>query len=61
MQDRSSWLVEDGALEVEGISIGAGCSLGVNAFVHYGVTMEDSAVLEAEDHDWLTDQPAPPA
>lgn len=53
--------MEDGALEVEGISIGAGCSLGVNAFVHYGVTMEDPAVLEAEDHDWLTDQPAPPA
>ncbi|WP_241521715.1 Pls/PosA family non-ribosomal peptide synthetase [Arthrobacter pityocampae] len=40
--------MEDGAFKVDGISIGSGCTIGVNAFIHYGVTMQDSAVLEPD-------------
>jgi non-ribosomal peptide synthetase-like protein len=36
---------EDGAYKAERITIGAGCTLGVGAFVHYGVVMGDGAVL----------------
>jgi non-ribosomal peptide synthetase-like protein len=36
---------EDGAFKSDRIRIGAGCTLGVGAFVHYGVTMGDGAVL----------------
>ena len=36
---------EDGAFKSDRITIGAGCTLGVGAFVHYGVTMGDGAVL----------------
>ena len=36
---------EDGAFKSDRIAIGAGCTLGVGAFVHYGVTMGDGAVL----------------
>ncbi|MFD2415618.1 Pls/PosA family non-ribosomal peptide synthetase [Amycolatopsis pigmentata] len=36
---------EDGGFKSDRISIGAGCTLGVGAFVHYGVTMGDGAVL----------------
>jgi len=36
---------EDGAFKSDRISIGAGCTLGVGALVHYGVTMGDGAVL----------------
>ncbi len=36
---------EDGAFKSDRTSIGAGCTLGVGAFVHYGVTMGDGSVL----------------
>ena len=36
---------EDGAFKSDRSTIGAGCTLGVGALVHYGVTMGDGAVL----------------
>jgi non-ribosomal peptide synthetase-like protein len=39
---------EDGTFKSDYISIGAGCTIGVHAWVHYGVTMGDGAVLEAD-------------
>jgi non-ribosomal peptide synthetase-like protein len=36
---------EDGAFKSDRIAIGAGCTLGVGAFVHYGVTIGDGAML----------------
>ena len=39
---------EDGAFKSDRTAIGAGVTLGVNAFVHYGVTIGDGAMLEAD-------------
>ena len=39
---------EDGTYKSGPMTIGAGCSIGVGAFVHYGVTMGDGAVLAAD-------------
>ncbi|MFJ9894462.1 Pls/PosA family non-ribosomal peptide synthetase [Streptomyces sp. NPDC091280] len=39
---------EDGTFKSELITIGAGCTLGVGALVHYGVSMGDGAVLAAD-------------
>jgi non-ribosomal peptide synthetase-like protein len=39
---------EDGGFKSDRIVIGAGCTLGVGAWVHYGVTMGDGAVLAAD-------------
>ncbi|MFD1518018.1 Pls/PosA family non-ribosomal peptide synthetase [Pseudonocardia yunnanensis] len=39
---------EDGAFKSDRITIGSGCTLGVGAFVHYGTTMGDGAVLEPD-------------
>ncbi|MGW4487467.1 Pls/PosA family non-ribosomal peptide synthetase [Amycolatopsis sp. NPDC004368] len=36
---------EDGGFKSDRIAIGAGCTLGVGAFVHYGVTTGDGAAL----------------
>ncbi len=36
---------EDGAFKSDRITIGSGCTVGVAAWVHYGVTMGDRAVL----------------
>ncbi|MEU2261294.1 Pls/PosA family non-ribosomal peptide synthetase, partial [Streptomyces sp. NPDC019645] len=36
---------EDGGFKSDRAAIGAGCTLGVGAWVHYGVTMGDGAVL----------------
>ena len=36
---------EDGTFKSDLITIGAGCTLGVRALVHYGVTMQDGATL----------------
>jgi non-ribosomal peptide synthetase-like protein len=36
---------EDGTFKLDRITVGAGCTLGVGALVHYGVTMGDGAVL----------------
>jgi non-ribosomal peptide synthetase-like protein len=38
---------EDGGFTSDLIKIGAGCTLGVNSWVHYGVKMEDGAQLAA--------------
>jgi len=39
---------EDGTYKSGPTTIGAGCTIGVGAFVHYGVTMEDGSVLAAD-------------
>jgi non-ribosomal peptide synthetase-like protein len=39
---------EDGAFKSDHIRIGARCTLGVAAFVHYGVRLGDGAVLEPD-------------
>lgn len=36
---------EDGTFKCDHTTIGAGCTIGVDALVHYGVTMGDGAVL----------------
>jgi non-ribosomal peptide synthetase-like protein len=36
---------EDGTFKSDRVTVGAGCTLGVGALVHYGVTMGDGAVL----------------
>jgi non-ribosomal peptide synthetase-like protein len=40
--------LEDGAFKSDHIAIGQGCTVGTGAFVHYAVTMEDGALLEAD-------------
>ncbi|TQM44563.1 Pls/PosA family non-ribosomal peptide synthetase [Pseudonocardia cypriaca] len=40
--------LEDGTFKSDRIRVGRGCTLGVAAFVHYGVTMGDGAVLGAD-------------
>ncbi|MGH3882341.1 MAG: Pls/PosA family non-ribosomal peptide synthetase [Pseudonocardiaceae bacterium] len=40
--------LEDGTFKSDYITIGAGCTVGINAFIHYGVTMGDSAALDAD-------------
>lgn len=40
--------LEEGVFKSDLIRIGAGCTLGTGAFVHYGVTMGEHAVLEAD-------------
>jgi non-ribosomal peptide synthetase-like protein len=39
---------EDGAFKSDRITLENGCTLGVGAFVHYGVTMCEGATLEAD-------------
>ncbi|MGW7287322.1 Pls/PosA family non-ribosomal peptide synthetase [Streptomyces sp. NPDC054847] len=39
---------EDGTFKSDRSTIGSGCTLGVGAFVHYGVTIGDGALLEAD-------------
>ncbi len=39
---------EDGTYKSGPTALGAGCTVGVNAFVHYGVTMGDGSVLAAD-------------
>ncbi len=40
--------LEDGTFKSDHIVIGAGCTLGTGAFVHYGVTMGEGAIVEAD-------------
>jgi non-ribosomal peptide synthetase-like protein len=40
--------LEDGTFKSDHTTIGAGCTLGVLAFIHYGVTMGDGSVLAAD-------------
>jgi non-ribosomal peptide synthetase-like protein len=37
--------LEDGAFKSDYIRIGDGCTIGCNAFVHYGIEMEDNVAL----------------
>ena len=39
---------EDGTFKADRTELGAGCTLGVGALVHYGVTMGEGAVLAAD-------------
>ncbi|MFE6691676.1 Pls/PosA family non-ribosomal peptide synthetase [Streptomyces sp. NPDC057743] len=39
---------EDGTFKSDRSALGAGCTVGVGALVHYGVTMEEGAVLAAD-------------
>ena len=50
---------EDYAFKSDRITIGAGCTIGVGAFVHYGVTMGDRAVL-APDSFLMKGEEIPP-
>jgi non-ribosomal peptide synthetase-like protein len=50
---------EDGAFKSDRIAIGANCTLGVGAFVHYGVTIGDGAVL-APDSFLMKGEEVPP-
>jgi non-ribosomal peptide synthetase-like protein len=50
---------EDGGFKSDRIVIGAGCTLGVGAWVHYGVTMGDGAVL-ATDSFLMKGEEMPP-
>jgi acetyltransferase-like isoleucine patch superfamily enzyme len=40
--------MEDGAFKTDRITIGSGCTIGINAFVHYGVRIGDGAVLDPD-------------
>src|SRR5947208_15885714 len=40
--------LEEGVFKSDMIRIGEGCSIGPGAFVHYGVTMGDHVVLDAD-------------
>ena len=37
--------MEDGIFKADHITIGDGCTIGAGAFVHYGVTIGDHAVI----------------
>jgi non-ribosomal peptide synthetase-like protein len=60
--------LEDGLFKSGYTSVGAGCTIGTNAFVHYGVTMGDGAVLDSDAflmkgtevgaHEWWQGNPA---
>ncbi|HTF49976.1 MAG TPA: Pls/PosA family non-ribosomal peptide synthetase [Pseudonocardia sp.] len=60
--------LEDGTFKSDHTSLGAGVTLGVHAFVHYGVTMADGSVLDADAflmkgeevsaHEWWRGNPA---
>ena len=39
---------EDGTYKSDRTTLGAGCTIGVGALVHYGVTMGEGAVLAAD-------------
>ena len=40
--------LEEGVFKSDYIRLGSGCSIGPGAFVHYGVTMGDHVVLDAD-------------
>ena len=50
---------EDGAFKSDSSALGAGCTLGVHALVHYGVTMGDGSVL-APDSFLMKGEEVPP-
>ena len=50
---------EDGTFKSDRIVLGAGCTIGVGALVHYGVTMGDGSVL-APDSFLMKGEEVPP-
>jgi non-ribosomal peptide synthetase-like protein len=40
--------LEDGTFKSDHIIVGANCTVGVSAFVHYGVTVNDGAIIDAD-------------
>ena len=40
--------LEEGVFKSDRVKLGAGCTLGINSFVHYGVTMGDNVILAAD-------------
>ncbi|MGW4564852.1 Pls/PosA family non-ribosomal peptide synthetase [Streptomyces sp. NPDC004561] len=50
---------EDGTFKSDGTTLGAGCTLGIAAHVHYGVTMGDGSVL-APDAFLMKGEEVPP-
>lgn len=50
--------LEDGIFKSDHIAIGNRCTIGVNAFVHYGVMMEDAATLDADSFLMKGEAPA---
>ncbi|MGH8950835.1 MAG: DapH/DapD/GlmU-related protein, partial [Acidimicrobiia bacterium] len=53
--------LEDGTFKSDHITIGAGCTIGINAFVHYGVLMGHGAVLDADSFLMKGEEVAPQA
>jgi len=53
--------LEDGYFKSDYSAIGAGCTVGVNAFVHYGTTMGDGSVLDADTFLMKGEEMAPHA
>jgi non-ribosomal peptide synthetase-like protein len=53
--------LEDGAFKSDHITIGAGCTVGINTLVHYGVTIGDGAVVEADSFLMKGEEVAPHA
>ncbi|MGQ0776771.1 MAG: Pls/PosA family non-ribosomal peptide synthetase [Pseudonocardiales bacterium] len=51
--------LEDGTFKSDHITIGADCTVGINAFIHYGVTMGGDAVLDADAFLMKGEQLAP--
>ncbi len=40
--------MEEGVFKADHIKVGNGCTLGINSFAHYGVTIGDNAILAAD-------------
>ncbi|MGH3888363.1 MAG: Pls/PosA family non-ribosomal peptide synthetase, partial [Pseudonocardiaceae bacterium] len=53
--------LEDGTFKSDHITIGAGCTVGINAFIHYGVAMGDGAVLDPDSFLMKGEEMAPHA
>ena len=53
--------LEDGTFKSDHITLGAGCTIGVNTFVHYGVRMGDGAELAADSFLMKGEEVAPDA
>lgn len=51
--------LEDGVFKADYVKIGAGCSIGSGALVHYGVTVGDNAVLDPDSFLMKGESPDP--
>jgi len=40
--------LEEGVFKSDHIKIGKGCTIGIHAFVHYGMVMGDNSILDAD-------------